>query len=257
MNLERSEDWEISSLSLKTFPDVRKYTERWSFVRVLPRSIPGHIRSNSTPLPSLLITLKNYNFLPPTGTLSLTLWAIIRYLLSSGENTAAEAGAAVTSPARKAPPPYYGTMDEEEISKPREERGFSSDDLYDGKICVICYEFQRNCFFTPCGHYVTCSLCAKRFGDDIFNIQTLEWTGNFRFLFQEKKYFDECIIHFEKHQVILYLKIYIGWWWRKTRLAQYAGGSSTRPDRCPLFKLFKWMKGLIGLWAPAQTKILV
>ncbi|PIN18384.1 putative E3 ubiquitin ligase [Handroanthus impetiginosus] len=38
----------------------------------------------------------------------------------------------------------------------------SDDELYDGKICVICYDDQRNCFFIPCGHCVTCHTCAHR-----------------------------------------------------------------------------------------------
>ncbi|KAJ4847777.1 hypothetical protein Tsubulata_003314 [Turnera subulata] len=28
--------------------------------------------------------------------------------------------------------------------------------LYDGKVCVICYDEERNCFFVPCGHCATC-----------------------------------------------------------------------------------------------------
>ncbi|KAK9270327.1 hypothetical protein L1049_025905 [Liquidambar formosana] len=53
----------------------------------------------------------------------------------------------------------YGTGEEDE------ESGMSSstsDDLYDGKICVICYDGQRNCFFVPCGHCATCYDCAQR-----------------------------------------------------------------------------------------------
>ncbi|KAL8172049.1 hypothetical protein V2J09_023853 [Rumex salicifolius] len=38
----------------------------------------------------------------------------------------------------------------------------SSDELYDGKICVICYDEPRNCFFVPCGHCATCYDCALR-----------------------------------------------------------------------------------------------
>lgn len=38
----------------------------------------------------------------------------------------------------------------------------SSEDLYDRKICVICYDDQRNCFFIPCGHCITCHTCAHR-----------------------------------------------------------------------------------------------
>ncbi|XAR61939.1 hypothetical protein NMG60_11016495 [Bertholletia excelsa] len=37
-----------------------------------------------------------------------------------------------------------------------------SEDLYDGKICAICYEEPRNCFFVPCGHCATCYACAQR-----------------------------------------------------------------------------------------------
>ncbi|KAL8472991.1 hypothetical protein ACS0TY_029996 [Phlomoides rotata] len=38
----------------------------------------------------------------------------------------------------------------------------SDEDLYDGKICVICYDDQRTCFFIPCGHCVACHTCANR-----------------------------------------------------------------------------------------------
>ncbi|PSS17284.1 E3 ubiquitin-protein like [Actinidia chinensis var. chinensis] len=41
----------------------------------------------------------------------------------------------------------------------------SSDDFNDGKICVICYEEHRNCFFVPCGHCATCYTCAQRIMD--------------------------------------------------------------------------------------------
>lgn len=40
--------------------------------------------------------------------------------------------------------------------------GSSSEDLYDGKICIICYDGPRNCFFVPCGHCATCYDCARR-----------------------------------------------------------------------------------------------
>ena len=39
----------------------------------------------------------------------------------------------------------------------------SSEDLNDGKICVICYEEPRNCFVGPCGHCATCHTCAQRY----------------------------------------------------------------------------------------------
>ncbi|OMP01874.1 Zinc finger, RING-type [Corchorus olitorius] len=38
----------------------------------------------------------------------------------------------------------------------------SSEELYDGRMCVICYDEQRNCFLVPCGHCATCYDCAQR-----------------------------------------------------------------------------------------------
>lgn len=38
----------------------------------------------------------------------------------------------------------------------------SSEELYDEKLCIICYDEQRNCFFVPCGHCATCYDCAQR-----------------------------------------------------------------------------------------------
>ncbi|PSS19725.1 E3 ubiquitin-protein ligase LUL3 [Actinidia chinensis var. chinensis] len=55
----------------------------------------------------------------------------------------------------------YGTGEEDVES----ESSSSSEDLYDGKICVICYEEPRNCFFVPCGHCATCYTCAQRIMD--------------------------------------------------------------------------------------------
>lgn len=54
----------------------------------------------------------------------------------------------------------YGTG-EEDLEVGSSSDG-SSDELYDGKICVICYDEPRNCFFVPCGHCATCHDCALR-----------------------------------------------------------------------------------------------
>lgn len=43
----------------------------------------------------------------------------------------------------------------------------SPEDLYDKKLCVICYDEQRNCFFVPCGHCATCYVCAQRYASHI------------------------------------------------------------------------------------------
>ncbi|XP_012068269.1 E3 ubiquitin-protein ligase APD1 isoform X2 [Jatropha curcas] len=61
---------------------------------------------------------------------------------------------------QKSVPFTYGTNVEED----EEDRSSSSssEDLYDAKLCVICYDEQRNCFFVPCGHCATCYDCAQR-----------------------------------------------------------------------------------------------
>lgn len=66
-----------------------------------------------------------------------------------------------TDPIMPAKPlPYtYGTGEEEEDSGASSS---SSEELYDAKLCVICYDEQRNCFFVPCGHCATCYECAQR-----------------------------------------------------------------------------------------------
>lgn len=53
----------------------------------------------------------------------------------------------------------YGTNEEEDDDGGSSS---SSEDLYDSKLCVICYDEQRNCFFVPCGHCATCYDCAQR-----------------------------------------------------------------------------------------------
>ncbi|KFK28983.1 hypothetical protein AALP_AA7G073300 [Arabis alpina] len=38
----------------------------------------------------------------------------------------------------------------------------SSEDVDYSKICVICFEERKNCFFVPCGHSATCYGCAQK-----------------------------------------------------------------------------------------------
>ncbi|KAG9440232.1 hypothetical protein H6P81_020397 [Aristolochia fimbriata] len=59
----------------------------------------------------------------------------------------------------KEAPCQYGTMEDNPDSN---LCGNSATDLYDGKICVICYDGGRNCFFVPCGHSATCYTCAQK-----------------------------------------------------------------------------------------------
>ncbi|GMI89694.1 ABERRANT POLLEN DEVELOPMENT 3 [Hibiscus trionum] len=56
----------------------------------------------------------------------------------------------------------YGTTAEKDENDETGSSSGSSEDLYDLKLCVICYDDQRNCFFVPCGHCATCYECAQR-----------------------------------------------------------------------------------------------
>ncbi|KAM7507153.1 hypothetical protein LguiA_017606 [Lonicera macranthoides] len=57
----------------------------------------------------------------------------------------------------------YGTMEADDLESGNSSS--SSDELYDGKICIICYDQHRNCFCVPCGHSATCYDCAQRIMD--------------------------------------------------------------------------------------------
>ncbi|XP_061343286.1 E3 ubiquitin-protein ligase APD2-like isoform X2 [Gastrolobium bilobum] len=60
-------------------------------------------------------------------------------------------------------PMTYGTN--ENRDEESDVSSSSSDELYDEKLCIICYDEQRNCFFVPCGHCATCYDCAQRIVD--------------------------------------------------------------------------------------------
>lgn len=64
----------------------------------------------------------------------------------------------------------YGAF-EKDLESQTNCNGDGSDDctsskcttLYDAKICIVCYDQPRNCFFVPCGHCATCFSCAQRY----------------------------------------------------------------------------------------------
>ncbi|KAJ1375551.1 Zinc finger, RING-type [Sesbania bispinosa] len=58
----------------------------------------------------------------------------------------------------------YGTIKEDDDGE-SEAYSSSSEELYDEKLCVICYDEQRNSFFVPCGHCATCYDCAQRISE--------------------------------------------------------------------------------------------
>ncbi|KAJ8773234.1 hypothetical protein K2173_028411 [Erythroxylum novogranatense] len=103
------------------------------------------------------------------GFIILLLFMVLKYLgACDGDANIVETSArqiAESEPImpQKTIPRTYGTNDEDD-----EERSScsSSEDLYDAKLCVICYDDQRNCFFIPCGHCATCYECAQRIMDE-------------------------------------------------------------------------------------------
>lgn len=82
---------------------------------------------------------------------------------------------------RKTVTQTYGTNEEDDDSGASSS---SSEELYDEKLCVICYDEQRNCFFVPCGHCATCYDCAQRYICKEFHVLFYNLTifSNFRFL---------------------------------------------------------------------------
>ncbi|XP_043710829.1 E3 ubiquitin-protein ligase APD1-like isoform X2 [Telopea speciosissima] len=97
------------------------------------------------------------------GFAAIILWLILKYLgVWAGEGDRTEEEVPVTERIpllqEKRIQIDYGTSEED----PDSRICSSSEDLYDGKICAICYDEQRNCFFVPCGHCATCYACAQR-----------------------------------------------------------------------------------------------
>ncbi|KAB2626524.1 RNA-binding protein MEX3B-like [Pyrus ussuriensis x Pyrus communis] len=111
----------------------------------------------------------------------LTLLVIVTFMvmkyINEYEETGLEdvGGSAETDPlqpAGKTMRSTYGTCEEWDIESGKCRSSSSnsnnavitssSEDLYDRKICAICYTEQRDCFLVPCGHCATCYVCAER-----------------------------------------------------------------------------------------------
>ncbi|GMH25207.1 hypothetical protein Nepgr_027050 [Nepenthes gracilis] len=57
----------------------------------------------------------------------------------------------------------YGTSEKDiESGSSGSSSSMADQDLYNMRICVVCYDEQRSCFFVPCGHSATCHGCARR-----------------------------------------------------------------------------------------------
>ncbi|KAE8656028.1 isoflavone 2'-hydroxylase-like [Hibiscus syriacus] len=94
---------------------------------------------------------------------------LLKYLTELGDENGDREDARATTESETEPlrpekviPITYGTCEDDV------ETGScsSGEDLYDARICIICYDEQRNCFFVPCGHCATCYDCAQRIYDE-------------------------------------------------------------------------------------------
>ncbi|KHN04458.1 Apoptosis 1 inhibitor [Glycine soja] len=63
-------------------------------------------------------------------------------------------------------PLTYGTNAKDDEEEDSGASSSSSKELYDEKLCCICYDEQRSSFFVPCGHCATCYDCAQRILDE-------------------------------------------------------------------------------------------
>ncbi|AES59366.2 ubiquitin-protein ligase, putative [Medicago truncatula] len=80
-----------------------------------------------------------------------------------------------TEPLMQPNPVTYGTN----IFHEKEETNSDvSEELYDEKLCIICFDEQRNCFFVPCGHCATCYDCAQRIMDEESNSTLTDQIAN-------------------------------------------------------------------------------
>ncbi|KAI9106760.1 hypothetical protein K1719_022288 [Acacia pycnantha] len=78
---------------------------------------------------------------------------------------ATSSGVTETEPLMPVKTMTYGTNEEDDDDNESIASSTSSEELYDEKLCVICYDEARNCFFIPCGHCATCYDCAQRIMD--------------------------------------------------------------------------------------------
>ncbi|KAL9241594.1 hypothetical protein vseg_015688 [Gypsophila vaccaria] len=57
----------------------------------------------------------------------------------------------------------YGTCEQDVGHGNCSPSSTSTNKVYNARICTICYDELRDCFFVPCGHCATCHLCALRY----------------------------------------------------------------------------------------------
>lgn len=122
-----------------------------------------------------MISIIDLNYVQLSGFIVVTIFLILKYLgACDGESSTVverveeEVNETYPIVPQKNMRRTYGTNEEDE-----EDPGASSsssEELYDEKLCIICYDEQRNSFFVPCGHCATCYDCAQRYINKEFHI---------------------------------------------------------------------------------------
>lgn len=58
-------------------------------------------------------------------------------------------------------------------------KSWKNNDIYQRRLCAICFDAPRDSFFLPCGHCVTCSTCGMRYTNQDSNMFSSQYTCNY------------------------------------------------------------------------------
>ncbi|KAK2452610.1 RING/U-box superfamily protein [Trifolium repens] len=107
-----------------------------------------------------------FSYIMLLGIFMIVIFIILK-CLGAGDNHNLDEDQEVTEtqPLMQPNPITYGTNKFHEKEEESDASSSSSEELYNEKLCIICYDEQRNCFFVPCGHCATCYDCAQRIMD--------------------------------------------------------------------------------------------
>ncbi|WJX15947.1 hypothetical protein P8452_06038 [Trifolium repens] len=104
-----------------------------------------------------------FSYIILLGVFMIVIFIILKCLGAGDVDEAEEV--TETEPLMQPNPITYGTNKFHEKEEESDASSSSSEELYNEKLCIICYDEQRNCFFVPCGHCATCYDCAQRIMD--------------------------------------------------------------------------------------------
>ncbi|CAJ2675374.1 unnamed protein product [Trifolium pratense] len=108
-----------------------------------------------------------FSYIILLGIFMIVIFLILKCLGADDNHNEVEAqGVTETQPLMQTNPTSYGTYKfHDKKEEESDASSSSSEELYNEKLCIICYDEQRNCFFVPCGHCATCYDCAQRIMD--------------------------------------------------------------------------------------------